>query len=165
MQTAQTPLSRGWTTPFTGPRRTEGTELKSDNFQGLAGVAEKFMGHLVSAALKDYEPRQAQMDMLRACARIIEKGGTLLAEAGTGTGKTFAYIVPLLASGDKAIISTRTINLQEQVVSKDLKFLSDLKRFGYAIAKGRSNYLCLRRLNAFRASDEREKEEYAELIS
>ncbi len=122
------------------------------------------MAALVSAALKDYEPRQAQIDMLRACARIIEKGGTLLAEAGTGTGKTFAYLVPLLASGGKAVISTRTINLQEQIVSKDLKFLSGLKPFDYAIAKGRSNYLCLRRLNSFRTSDESESEEYAELL-
>ena len=121
------------------------------------------MGDIVAAALKDYEPRQPQIDMLRACAGMIEKGGALLAEAGTGTGKTFAYLVPLLASGARAVISTRTINLQEQIVSKDLKFLSALKPFDYAIAKGRSNYLCLRRLNSFRASDERENEEYAEL--
>ncbi|HXW68533.1 MAG TPA: ATP-dependent DNA helicase, partial [Dissulfurispiraceae bacterium] len=139
--------------------------MKSDNFQGLAHRSEKFLGDIVAAALKDYEPRQPQIDMLHACAGMIEKRGTLLAEAGTGTGKTFAYLVPLLASGDRAVISTRTINLQEQIVTKDLRFLSGLKPFDYAIAKGRSNYLCLRRLNAFRASDEREKEEYAELIS
>ncbi len=149
--------------PFTVPRRTEGTGLKSDNLQGLANVAEKFLGDIVAAALNDYEPRQPQVDMLRACAGMIEKGGALLAEAGTGTGKTFAYLVPLLASGGRAVISTRTINLQEQIVSKDLRFLSGLRPFDYAIAKGRSNYLCLRRLDSFRASDELENEEYAEL--
>lgn len=138
--------------------------MKSDNFQGLADAAERFLEDIVAAALEDYEPRQPQMDMMRACAGTIEKGGTLLAEAGTGTGKTFAYLVPLLASGGRAVISTRTINLQEQIVSKDLKFLSALKPFDYAIAKGRGNYLCLRRLNSFRASDERENEEYGELL-
>jgi Rad3-related DNA helicase len=142
----------------------EGTGVKPGNFQGLAVRAEKFMMDIVAAALNDYEPRKPQIDMLRACAGMIEKGGALLAEAGTGTGKTFAYLAPLLASGDRAVISTRTINLQEQIVSKDLRFLSGLKPFDYAIAKGRSNYLCLRRLNSFRASDERENEEYSELI-
>ncbi len=127
-------------------------------------MAEKFLGDVVAPALEDYEPRQPQIDMMRACARKIENGGVLLAEAGTGTGKTFAYLVPLLASGCKAVISTRTINLQEQIVSKDLRFLSGLQPFDYAIAKGRSNYLCLRRLNSFRASDERENEEYVELL-
>src|SRR5271157_27583 len=131
---------------------------------GLAPRAEKFLRGTVAGALADYEPREPQLDMLRACAGIIEKGGTLLAEAGTGTGKTFAYLVPLLVAGERAIISTRTINLQEQIVSKDLQFLSGLRLFDYAIAKGRGNYLCMRRLNAFRSSDEHEAEEYAALL-
>src|SRR5271169_1151892 len=131
---------------------------------GLAPRAEKFLRDTVAGALEDYEPRGPQLDMLRACAGIIEKGGLLLAEAGTGTGKTFAYLVPLLVAGERAIISTRTINLQEQIVSKDLQFLSGLRPFDYAIAKGRGNYLCMRRLNAFRSSDEHETEEYAALL-
>ncbi len=131
---------------------------------GLAYRAEKFLRETVAGALEDYEPRLPQLDMLRACAGIIEKGGTLLAEAGTGTGKTFAYLVPLLVAGERAIISTRTINLQEQIVSKDLQFLSGLRTFEYAIAKGRGNYLCMRRLTAFRSSGEHETEEYVELL-
>ncbi|HMK42681.1 MAG TPA: ATP-dependent DNA helicase [Dissulfurispiraceae bacterium] len=95
-----------------------------------------------------------------ACASAIVGGGTLLAEAGTGTGKTFAYLIPLLVSGKRSIISTRTINLQEQLVRKDLRFLGTLLDFTYAIAKGRSNYLCLRRLNAFRAESPAEEEDY-----
>jgi ATP-dependent DNA helicase DinG len=130
----------------------------------LRRLSESFLVETVAGAMEDYELRQSQIDMLGACAGIIEKGGTLLAEAGTGTGKTFAYLVPLLAAGERAVVSTRTINLQEQIVSKDLRFLSDLKPFDYAIAKGRSNYLCLRRLNAFRASDERETGEHATLL-
>ncbi len=126
--------------------------------------AENFLKNVVARALENYEARQPQLDMLRACAGIIERGGTLLAEAGTGTGKTFAYLAPILAAGERAIISTKTINLQEQIVSKDLRFLSGLKSFDYAIAKGRRNYLCLRRLNAFRASDERESEEHGMLL-
>jgi len=86
-----------------------------------------------------------------------------MAEAGTGTGKTFAYLIPLILSGKKGIISTKTLNLQEQLISKDLRFLSDLKEFDYAIAKGRGNYLCLRRLNAFRVSNDEEASEYRRL--
>ena len=92
--------------------------------------------------------------MMKACAKIIEGGGTLLAEAGTGTGKTFAYLIPIILSGKKAIIATKTINLQEQLASKDLGFLASLLKFDFAVAKGRGNYLCLRRLSSYR-SDER----------
>jgi len=130
----------------------------------LAARSERFLKDVVAGVLEDYEPRQPQLDMLRSCSGIVEKGGILLAEAGTGTGKTFAYLVPLLVSGERAVISTRTINLQEQIVSKDLRFLSGLRQFDYAIAKGRSNYLCLRRLNAFRSSGRQDDEDYAELL-
>ncbi len=101
--------------------------------------------------------------MMEACAAVIERGGTLMAEAGTGTGKTFAYLIPLLLSGRRGIVSTRTKNLQQQLFSKDLGFLSKLKDFSYAMAKGRGNYLCSRRLNAFRSSDSEESEEYGRL--
>jgi len=113
--------------------------------------------------MDNYEPRESQLAMMRACCKSLEDGGMLLAEAGTGTGKTFAYLIPIILSGRRAIISTRTINLQEQLVSKDLRFLSGLTEFDYAIAKGRSNYLCLRRLNAFRPLDDKDGEEYASL--
>jgi ATP-dependent DNA helicase DinG len=125
----------------------------------LSKESEIFLKETVGAALDDYEIRPSQVEMMYACARNIENGGTLMSEAGTGTGKTFAYLIPIILSGKKAIVSTKTINLQEQLVSKDLKFLSELIDFSYAIAKGRANYLCLRRLNAFRTEDQNEAEE------
>jgi ATP-dependent DNA helicase DinG len=115
----------------------------------LQKESERFLVHAVAEAMAGYELRRPQLSMMDACARIIGTGGTLIAEAGTGTGKTFAYLVPIILSGQKAVVSTRTKNLQEQLASKDLKLLSDLKDFSYAVAKGRSNYVCLRRLHAF----------------
>jgi ATP-dependent DNA helicase DinG len=114
--------------------------------------------------MEDYELRPPQQTMMSACAKIIEEGGILLAEAGTGTGKTFAYLIPIILSGKKAIIATKTINLQEQLASKDLGFLSSLQGFSYAVAKGRRNYLCLRRMNAFRSDDREENAEYRKIV-
>jgi len=126
----------------------------------LAIESEKFLKEMVGGAMEGYEIRPSQLKMTDACSRNMEEGGTLMAEAGTGTGKTFAYLIPLIISGKKAVVSTKTINLQEQLASKDLRFLSGLKEFSYAIAKGRGNYLCLRRFNAFRVEDERDATEY-----
>ncbi len=111
-----------------------------------------------------YESRPCQIEMMDACARTIEEGGILMAEAGTGTGKTFAYLVPIIISGKKTIVSTRTINLQEQLAHKDLKFLSSIVEVDYAVAKGRGNYLCLRRLNAFRHESDEEERQYRALL-
>lgn len=116
--------------------------------------AEEFLQNVVIDKLQDYELRQPQIEMMGACSEIIDTGGMLIAEAGTGTGKTFAYLIPLILSGKKAIVTTRTKNLQEQLITKDLAFLSSLKEFNYAIAKGRGNYLCLRRLGSFAQSNE-----------
>src|SRR5512135_2298653 len=130
----------------------------------LKPTAREFLGHAVAEAMAGYEPREPQLKMLDACADIIDAGGTLLAEAGTGTGKTFAYLVPIVLSGQKAVVSTRTLNLQEQLASKDLKLLSSLKDFSYAVAKGRSNYVCLRRLHAFHPDTTDELTEQKDLI-
>jgi ATP-dependent DNA helicase DinG len=125
----------------------------------------RFLQTAVGGALENYELRPSQQEMMLACAKAIESGGTLIAEAGTGTGKTFAYLVPAILSGKKAIIATKTLNLQEQLVSKDLRFLASLLDFDYAIAKGRGNYLCLRRMTAFRSDDREEQEEYRRLTA
>ncbi len=130
----------------------------------LSKSSAEFLEGPVAGALSGYEPRPPQEEMMEACSVTIENGGTLMAEAGTGTGKTFAYLIPLILSGKRGIVSTRTKNLQEQLVSKDLGFLSKLREFSYAIAKGRGNYLCSRRLNAFRPSDNEESAEYARLV-
>src|SRR5512135_1387163 len=126
----------------------------------LALESEGFLKEIAAGSMEGYEIRPSQMEMMNACSRAVVHGGTLLAEAGTGTGKTFAYLIPIILSGKKAIVSTKTINLQEQLVSKDLKFLSELEECPYAIAKGRGNYLCLRRFNAFRADGERDAIEH-----
>ncbi|MDD1648868.1 MAG: ATP-dependent DNA helicase [Methylococcaceae bacterium] len=98
--------------------------------------------------LRGYRPRQAQMEMAVATARAIEEGGCLVAEAGTGTGKTLAYLVPAILSGKKVIVSTATKTLQDQLFRKDLPVVRRaLERpVRTALLKGRSNYLCLYRL-------------------
>jgi ATP-dependent DNA helicase DinG len=130
----------------------------------LSKESEIFLREPVSRTLDHYEIRPSQIEMMRACSGNIERGGTLMAEAGTGTGKTFAYLIPAILSGKKTLVTTRTINLQEQLVSKDLRFLSSLKEFGYAIAKGRGHYLCKRRLNAFHPSHQEEFDEHTSML-
>jgi len=100
-------------------------------------------------AIPGFQPRQAQLDMAEAVANAIEKQSQLVVEAGTGTGKTFAYLVPALLSGKKTIISTGSKNLQEQLFHRDLPLMTDaLGYYGQvALLKGRSNYLCLDRLS------------------
>jgi len=131
----------------------------------LATESETFLTDVVMKALQDSELRSPQIEMLRSCSEIVESGGTLMVEAGTGTGKTFAYLIPLILSGRKAIVSTRTKNLQEQLLSKDLALLSSLKDITYAIAKGRGNYLCLRRMMSFTPSTDQELPAHLELKS
>jgi ATP-dependent DNA helicase DinG len=95
-----------------------------------------------------FAPRDAQQSMAEAIARTLEEGKTLVAEAGTGTGKTFAYLVPALLSGQKVIVSTGTKNLQDQLFHKDLPVVRDALEVPVSIAllKGRANYLCNHRL-------------------
>jgi len=91
-----------------------------------------------------FAPRPAQQDLAAAIAESFESRDTLLAEAGTGTGKTFAYLVPALLSGKKTIISTGTRALQDQLYHRDLPRVRDALGIGMktALLKGRANYLC-----------------------
>lgn len=130
----------------------------------LAKASSEFLEKMVADAMERYEPRSCQIGMMEVCARFIEGGGRLMVEAGTGTGKTFAYLIPTIISGKKAVVSTRTINLQEQLAHKDLKFLSSLVEFDYVVAKGRGNYLCLRRLSAFRPESGDEEHDYKHIL-
>jgi len=114
----------------------------------LAERSRGFLACRVSTALSGYEARPSQLAFMDACAHAVDAGGLLLAEAGTGTGKTFAYLIPVILSGKRAVISTKTKNLQEQLFRKDLGFLSGLAGFRFALLKGRGNYACLRRLRA-----------------
>lgn len=104
-----------------------------------------------SKKLKGFLPRTAQIELAEAIDSTLKESSQLIAEAGTGTGKTFAYLVPAMLSGEKVIISTGTKNLQDQLFRKDLP---EVKRIlaspaKVALLKGRSNYLCLYRLERF----------------
>ncbi len=116
-------------------------------------VAEFFSPTGPLARARNFEYRPQQQAMAVAVARALENGGHLAVEAGTGVGKSLAYLVPSIlhavAHQKKAVICTHTINLQEQLTEKDLPMLAQVLpvRFEYQMLKGRSNYLCRRRLH------------------
>ncbi len=99
---------------------------------------------LLANIIAGFKPRQAQLDMAEKVAKVIAKQQSLIVEAGTGTGKTFAYLIPALQSGKKVIVSTGTKNLQEQLFHKDLPIVKKALKSSQKLAllKGRSNYLC-----------------------
>ena len=99
--------------------------------------------------MPDFEPRAGQVDMAAAVSRVFEQGGVLLAEAGTGTGKTLAYLVPAILSRERVLISTGTKNLQEQIYFKDIPALRDALGIPFTATymKGRTNYLCVHKLD------------------
>lgn len=126
----------------------------------VATVARFFSNQGPLAEAKNFEFRPQQQAMAEAVARSLEQGENLVVEAGTGVGKSLAYLVPgilyAVREGKKAIISTQTINLQEQLVEKDLPLLERVLGvpFQYTMLKGRANYLCTRRLDrAMRQAD------------
>lgn len=108
---------------------------------------------LIANAHSEYEYRPGQIQMANAVMRAFEDRHHLIVEAGTGTGKTLAYLVPAVAAAlggrGRVIISTGTKNLQEQLMEKDIPFLQSVlpKKFTAAYMKGRNNYVCLHRLN------------------
>lgn len=105
-------------------------------------------GGALANALPGFRAREGQQRMAAAVGEAIQSRGTLLAEAGTGTGKTYAYLVPLLLSGKKAIVSTGTRALQDQLFHRDLPRVRDAlgKPAKTALLKGRANYLCFHRM-------------------
>ena len=109
-------------------------------------------GGALARAMPAFEPRPGQRRMAAAAARTLESGGVLLAEAGTGTGKTLAYLVPAILSGQRVLVSTGTRNLQDQIFYKDLPALADAlgARVRATYMKGRGNYLCRHRFEAAR---------------
>ena len=113
---------------------------------------------LIAQAHPEYEHRPGQIDMARAVMRAFEERKHLIVEAGTGTGKTLAYLVPAVAAAlggrGRVIISTGTKNLQEQLMEKDIPFLQSVlpKSFKAAYMKGRNNYVCLHRLGRAESS-------------
>ncbi|MBL9028644.1 MAG: ATP-dependent DNA helicase [Myxococcales bacterium] len=106
----------------------------------------------LSERLAGYEERDGQLAMAQAVERALADATIVLCEAGTGTGKTLAYLVPALASGQRVVVSTATRALQDQIASVDLPTARALVRSQgeVAVAKGLSNYLCLRRFGELR---------------
>jgi ATP-dependent DNA helicase DinG len=102
----------------------------------------------LATAIKGFKPREPQRQMAEAVTKAIDSGRELVVEAGTGTGKTYAYLAPALRSGKKVIISTGSKALQDQLFSRDLPTVARALDFKgrLALLKGRSNYLCLERL-------------------
>ena len=114
-------------------------------------------GSPLSRTLAGWELRDGQLAMAEAVERALAEERPLFVEAGTGTGKTLAYLVPAVLSGRKVVVSTATRALQEQIFTKDLPLVAQVLaahgvEFRAALMKGISNYLCLRRLNEARAA-------------
>ena len=101
-------------------------------------------GGPLAPAVGTFKPRQSQTEMAKAIAQAIADQQVLMAEAGTGTGKTFAYLVPALLWGGKTIISTGTKNLQDQLFLRDIPTVRAALRAPVSVAllKGRANYVC-----------------------
>ncbi|MBI5789031.1 MAG: DEAD/DEAH box helicase [Candidatus Schekmanbacteria bacterium] len=116
-------------------------------------MIKKILGSngILAKHLDNYEYRPGQIQMAETIAQVLHQGGQLLVEAGTGTGKTHAYLIPAILSGQKVVVSTGTKNLQEQLYHKDIPFLQKYlaQEFKVCYMKGRNNYLCRRRWAAF----------------
>src|SRR5437667_3321101 len=108
-------------------------------------------GGALSRVLAGYEQRPSQQALSDAVGRVLRDGGLLLAEAGTGTGKTLAYLLPAVELGRRVVVSTGTKNLQEQLIDKDIPLLARAlgRDLSVAVMKGRGNYLCLLRYKSF----------------
>jgi ATP-dependent DNA helicase DinG len=136
------------------PRTSEIREVDAKAVAAVLGPSGP-----VARALANYEDRRSQRAMAHRIARLYNSGGIGLLEAGTGVGKSLGYLVPALrwaaANGERTVVSTNTINLQEQLTGKDLPFLAgalDDQKVRFAILKGWRNYLCLQRLEQAESS-------------
>ena len=133
------------------------SEIQPSGTDLVAQVEDIFSPTGILSRAKSFEFRPQQQEMAVAVARALQNREHLAVEAGTGVGKSLAYLIPAIlfavARKKKAVISTHTINLQEQLTEKDLPMLTEVLgalpepvRFSYAMLKGRANYLCTRRL-------------------
>jgi ATP-dependent DNA helicase DinG len=131
---------------------TPAPDLVSTDIDQMVQLLEA--GGRVARRFPGYEHRPQQSAMLKAVAETMRDGGVLMVEAGTGTGKSLAYLIAAThfaaSEGQRVVISTNTINLQDQLFQKDIPDLQEILPFEFqaTILKGRSNYLCLRKLDA-----------------
>jgi hypothetical protein len=134
------------------PREKKRAELEPGDVAGILGPDGPIAEHL-----GHFEDRPSQREMARLIARLFTHGGVGLIEAGTGVGKSLGYLVPALRwaaeSGERTVVSTNTITLQEQLTGKDLPFLATAltdQKVRFALLKGWKNYLCLQRMEQAR---------------
>lgn len=119
--------------------------------RATADALGRVVGHLAGGG----EARPGQRRMAELVATAIERGRHLVVQAGTGTGKSLAYLVPAVLSGRKVVVATATKALQDQLATKDLPFLAEQldEPFTFAVLKGRSNYLCLQRVREMQRAE------------
>jgi DNA polymerase-3 subunit epsilon/ATP-dependent DNA helicase DinG len=140
-----------------------GREIADDSPAALVDLLAP--GGVLAASLPGYEHREAQLQMLLAVAQIMRRGGRLVVEAGTGTGKSLAYLVPALARavgrGERVVVATHTHTLQEQLVLRDIPALRQWLPWDFeaCLLKGRSNYVSLRRWRRYLVEPCRDAEE------
>lgn len=124
--------------------------LKESRLQRMV-AGDLQQGGILSQQLSGYEERPAQIEMAMLVSRALSEDVPAIIEAGTGTGKSLAYLVPIVRSGKVAIVSTANKALQEQLFYKDIPFVQKhIKHFEAALVKGVSNYVCLDRVEAER---------------
>lgn len=132
-------------------RRSPPTRLDLDQLSALLDAAGPF-----AQAFPGYEHRTEQIQMLRAVGRAFSEGRHLMVEAGTGTGKSVSYLLPAalwaMQNGERVVVSTNTLNLQDQLIGKDVPALQAALGLAFraVVLKGRSHYVCPRRLDAMR---------------
>ncbi|MHB8330466.1 MAG: ATP-dependent DNA helicase, partial [Acidimicrobiales bacterium] len=129
---------------------TDAAEIDEGPGDDIAAVLHKVAASLPGGG----EDRPGQLAMAKAVQRAFEENRHLVVQAGTGTGKSLAYLLPLVQSGRKAVVATATKALQDQLADKDLPLLAgaagDRRRITFAVLKGRSNYLCRQRASEVR---------------
>ena len=114
------------------------------------------LARVVGALPGGGEGRPGQVEMAEAAYRAMTERRHLVVQAGTGTGKSLAYLVPAIVSGKKVVVSTATKALQDQLAGKDLPFLQEHLglKFEFSVMKGRSNYLCRQRMREVTGGDD-----------
>jgi ATP-dependent DNA helicase DinG len=133
---------------------TPNEDIKSLDIEEVSSLLER--GGELSKIIPNFEHRPEQVELCRAISMALTENQHLLAEAGTGTGKSIAYLIPAakwaLQNNTRVVISTNTINLQDQLIIKDIPTVQKLmgSEFSSSVLKGRANYLCPRRLEALR---------------
>ncbi len=134
------------------PAQGEGQEGRraslADRGDGQPDAVTRALAKVTSELPGGGEARPGQVQMAQAVARAISAKRPLVVEAGTGTGKSLAYLVPILLSGKKVVVATATKALQDQLAGKDLPFLAEHlgREVNFAVLKGRSNYVCMQRI-------------------